>query len=254
MAMLLDGPPSTIGDLSVRDSDLLDVSATEGIDLSAKLQLAATDIGNTVDSMLVSLLPSCGITRQRFPSLRHIAVTPQLKLWHTFLALRLIYQDLYYSRLNDRYQAKMKMYKDEESQALNDLRTVGLGVVFDPLPQALAPNVAMVQATDAGGTVYVAVSYVNEKGEEGLASVPIEADVPANHVGSVNLTALADNATGWNLYAGVSPDALFRQNSQALDPLATPTLAADTLGSGPAPGSGQHANLLYPLPRRILRG
>ena len=43
MAMLLDGPPSTIGDLSIRDSDLLEVSATEGIDLSAKLQLAAAD-------------------------------------------------------------------------------------------------------------------------------------------------------------------------------------------------------------------
>jgi hypothetical protein len=254
MAMLLDGPPSTIGDLSVRDSDLLNVSATEGIDLSAKLQLAATDIGNTVDSMLMSLLPSCAAVRQRFPSLRHIAVTPQLRLWHTYSTLRLVYQDVYYSRLNDRYQAKMKIYAQEESQALNDLRTVGFGVVFDPLPQALAPSVAMVSSTDAGGTVYVAVSYVNQKGEEGLASVPIEADIPAGNVATVNLTALADNATGWNLYAGLSPDALYRQNSQTLDPLAAPALAPDTLGSGPKPGFGQHANLLYPLPRRILRG
>lgn len=254
MAMLLDGPPSSIGDLSVRDSDLLDVSATEGIDLSAKLQLAATDIGNTVDSMLMSLLPSCVAARQRFPSLRHIAVTPQLKLWHTFSTLRLVYQDVYYSRLNDRYQAKMKMYAQEESQALNDLRTVGFGVVFDPLPQALAPNVVTVPSTDAGGTVYVAVSYVNQKGEEGLTSVPIEADIPAGNSATVNLTALADDATGWNLYAGVSPDALYRQNSQTLDPLAVPTVAPDTLGSGPKPGSGQRANLLYPLPRRILRG
>ena len=80
MAMLLDRPPSTIADLSARDSDLLDVSATEGIDLSAKLQLAATDIGNSIDSMLISVLPSCMAVRQRFPSLRHIAVTSQLKL------------------------------------------------------------------------------------------------------------------------------------------------------------------------------
>lgn len=254
MAMLLDGPPSTIGDLSIRDSDLLDVAATEGIDLSAKLQLAATDIVNTVESMLISMLPSCGAIRQRFPSLRHIAVTQQLKIWHTFSTLRSVYQDLYYSRLNDRYQAKMKMYREEESQALNNLRTVGIGVVYDPLPQALAPNVVMTQSTDGGGTVYLAVSYVNQKGEEGLASVPIEADIPAGSVATVNLTALADNATGWNLYAGVSPDILCRQNSQTLEPLVTPTLAPDTLGSGPKPGSGQQANQLYPIPRRLLRG
>lgn len=254
MAMLLDGPPSTIGDLSVRDSDLLDVSATEGIDLSAKLQLAATDIGNTVDSLLTSLLPSCLEVRQRFPSLRHIAVTPQLKLWHTFSTLRMVYQDVYYSRLNDRYQAKMKMFREEESRALNDLRAVGFGVVFDPLPQAIAPNVAMVQSTDAGGTVYVAVNYVNLKGEQGLASIPIEADIPAGNAAALNLTTLAENATGWNLFAGISPDALYQQNSQTLDPLAVVTLAPDTLASGPKPGSGQHANRLYPVPRRILRG
>ena len=214
MAMLLDGPPSTIADLSVRDSDLLDVSATEGIDLSAKLQLAATDIGNSIDSMLLSVLPSCIAVRQRFPSLRHIAVTSQLKLWHTLSTLRLVYQDVYYSRLNDRYQAKMKMFREEESRALDDLRTVGLGVVFDPLPQALAPNIATVQSTDAGGTIYVAVSYVNQKSEQGLASVPVELDVPRESVATVNLTLLADNATGWNLFAGVSPDALYQQNSQ----------------------------------------
>jgi hypothetical protein len=254
MAMLLDGPPSTIADLSDRDSDLLDVSATEGIDLSAKLRLAATDIGTTIDSMLMSALPTCATDYHRFPSIRHIAVTPQLKLWHTFSTLRSIYQDVYYSRLNDRYQAKMKMFREEESRTLDALRMVGFGVVFDPLPQAVAPNVDIVQSTDTGGTVYVAVSYVNQKGEQGLASIPVEVDIPGGNVATVNLTLLADNATGWNLFAGISPGALQQQNSQSLNPLAVITLAPDTLGTGPAPGPGQHANILYPIPRRILRG
>jgi hypothetical protein len=253
MALLLDGAPSTIGDLSARDSDLLDVSATEGIDLSAKLQLAATDVGNTIESMLMAVLPSFNV-RERFPSLRHIAVTPQLKLWHTFSTLRLVYQDVYYSRLNDRYQAKMKMFREEAARALEDLRTVGLGVVFDPLPQAVAPGVAMVQSTSAGGTVYAAISYVNQKGEQGLASVPAEIDVPSGNSATLNLTALADNATGWNLFAGVSPGTLYQQNLQPLDPLAGVTVDPDNLLSGPQPGSGQHANMLHPLPRRILRG
>ena len=48
MAMLLDGPPSTIDDLNARDSDLLNVAGAEGIDLTTKLQLAATDVGMPV--------------------------------------------------------------------------------------------------------------------------------------------------------------------------------------------------------------
>jgi hypothetical protein len=254
MAMLLDGPPATIADLTVRDSDLLDVCETEGIDLTAKLQMVAVDVQVTVDSLLSSMQPCYSWMRERFPSLRHIAVTAQLKLWYTFATLRSVYQDLYYSRLNDRYQAKMKMFREEETGALDDLRTVGLGVVHDPLPQAVAPTVVMVPSTDAGGTVYLAVTYVNQRGEQGLASLPVEADIPANNSATVSLSSLAENAQGWNLFAGVSPGPLYQQNTQTLGPLATVTVAADTLGTGPMPGVGQHANVLYPIPRRILRG
>lgn len=254
MAMLLDGPPSTIGDLTVRDSDLLDVSATEGIDLTAKLHLAAKDLENSIDSMLLSMMPTCVDLSQRFPALRHIAVTPQLKLWHTFATLRSVYQDVYYSRLNDRYKAKMAMYRDQESQSLDELRTVGLGVVFHPLPQAADPNVVMVSSTDAGGTVYVAVSYVNQKDEEGLASIPVEVDIPAGNIASISVTTSAKDVSAWNLFAGVSPDALYKQNSQALGLSVSATVTPDTLVNGPRPGCGQHANRLYPVPRRILRG
>jgi hypothetical protein len=254
MAMLLDGPPSTIADLTLRDSDLLNVSVSEGVDLTAKLQLAATDIGMSVESMLLSTLPTYNTFRHAFPSLRHIAVTPPMKLWHTYATLRLVYQDLYYSRLNDRYQAKVKMFSEQEGRALDDLRTTGLGVVFDPLPQSLAPNIAVAETTDSGGTMYVAVTFVNQRGEEGLMSVPIEVDTQDQSAATVTIAALADNAVGWNLYAGLSPDALRRQNSQTLDPVASTILAPGRLSAGRKPGTGQHANVLHPMPRRILRG
>jgi hypothetical protein len=254
MAMLLDGPPSTIEDLTAWDSDLLNVAVTEGIDLTTKLQLAAATVGRAVETMLLSALPFHGAIRSSSPTLRHTAVTPQLKQWHTCLSLRLVYQDLYYSRLNDRYQAKMKLYSEEEAQALDDLRTIGLGVVFDPLPQALPPTIEMVSTADAGGTMYVGVTLVNNRGEEGMMSVPIEADTQDSSAASISIIALADNAIGWNLYAGVAPDALTRQNSQTLDPLTSITLAPGQLSAGPKPGSGQRANLLYPIARRILRG
>ncbi len=254
MAMPLDGPPSTIEDLSARDSDLSNVSVSEGINLTAKLRLAAADIGLAVESMLRSMLPSYGTILHCFPALRNIAVTPQLKLWHTYAALRLVYQDLYFSRMNDRYQAKLNLYRDEEARTLDDLRTLGLGVVFDPLLQALAPQIGSVQTGDAGGTMYVGVTFVNPRGEQGLMSVPIEVDTQDNTAATVTIIALADNAVGWNLYAGVSPAELARQNSETLDPPASFTLAPGRLAAGPQPGSGQQANILYPVPSRILRG
>jgi hypothetical protein len=148
----------------------------------------------------------------------------------------------------------MNMYRSEEERMLDDLRVSGLGVVFDPLPQALAPNIATVQTADAGGTVYLAVAFVNQRGEEGLMSVPVEANTQDQTATAVSLAALADNAVGWNLYAGLSPDTLTRQNSQILDPVASTTVAPGRLIAGPQSRSGQEANLRYPIPRRILRG
>lgn len=254
MAMLLDGSPSTIHDLTARDSDLLATCAAEGIDLTTKLALTSKDTQSAVESMLESARPTYRTWVERFPTLNHVAVTPKLKRWHTFATLRAVYEDVYYSRLNDRYQAKMRLYKGEESQALDDLRSVGLGIVRDPLPAASAPNVAMLPGGSAGGTVYLAVAYVNSAGEQGVISLPIEADLPASQVASVTITSVAPNATGWNLFAGVSPDALYQQNTQTLGPLDTVSVAADLLAMGPMPGDGQHPNFLYPVPRRILRG
>ena len=254
MALLLDGQPSSIEDLGALDSDLLSVAASEGIDLAVKLQLASAAISRTVETMLMSAAPSHSAFPQRFPTLRHIAVTSQLKLWHTYLTLRLVYQDLYYTRLNDRYQAKMNLYREEEAQALDDLRATGLGVVFDPLSQALAPHIATVTTQDPGGTMFVAVTMVNQRGEESLISVPAQVDTQDGNAASITIIGLADNAVGWNVYAGLAPDALAKQNDQPLDPLASATLAPGRLASGPNPGDGQHANRLYPVPKRILRG
>jgi hypothetical protein len=254
MAMLLDGPPSTIEDLTAWDADLLNVAVSEGIDLTTKLGLAASVISRAVETMLLSALPAYDVIRQRFPSLKHIAVTPQLKIWHTYVALRLVYQDLYYSRLNDRYQAKMKLYGEEESQALDELRAIGLGIVFDPVPQAVAPTIGTIQTTDAGGAMYIAVALVNGKGEEGLMSVPIEADTQDGSAVTAAVTSMAENAVEWNVYAGLSPDALSRQNSQTLEPLSSVSLAPGRLTTGSKPKFGQQANRLYPVPRRILRG
>lgn len=252
MAMLLDGPPSTIEDLNARDSDLRAVAVSEGIDLTVKLRLAAADVVQGVESMLAAAVSIPSFVRA--PGIRHVAVTPSMKRWHTYASLKLIYQDLYFSRLNDRYQAKMNLYRGEEDEALDDLRVLGLGIVFDPLPQAPPPNVGSVASSDSGGTMYVAVALVNSKGEEGLVSIPTEVDTQDGTAATISMANLAANAAGWNLYAGIAPAQLSLQNSQLIDPLASESLAPGRLRNGLPPGDGQRANQLYPIPRRVLRG
>lgn len=254
MAMLLDGPPSTIEDLNARDFDVLNIAGAEGVDLSVKLTLAAAEMKVAIENILRAALPSYAEVQRSFPAVKNIAVTPNLKLWHTFMTLRMFYQDLYYSRLNDRYQARMKLYRDEESRALDDVRSSGFGIVFDPIPQALPPGTVVVASSDAGGTMYMAVSYVNSRMEEGMASEPIEVDTPNDTAVDVNLTALSDNGIGWNLYAGTDPTSLALQNTTPLDPLAAVSLAPGRIIPGAKPGCGQTGNFLYPVPRRILRG
>jgi hypothetical protein len=213
-----------------------------------------SDITTAVKEILRAALPSYPALHASFPTLKNIAATRSLKLWHTYMTLRMFYQDLYYSRLNDRYQAKMNLYQDEEIRALTEARTIGFGVVFDPIPQAVAPGFATVTSSDPGGTMYLAVSYVNSRNEEGLASEPVEADTQDGNAVDISLTTISDNGAGWNLYAGLAPDCLAIQNSSPIDPLAAVNLAPGRITPGARPGPGQLGNLLYPMPRRLLRG
>jgi len=245
MGLLLDGPPATIEDLSARDSDLLAVANAEGMDLTVKLRLASDEIAMSIAPMLNS--NGC-------PSLRQVAVTPQLTSWHIYTTLRLIYQDLYFSRLNDRYQAKMNLFRDAEAVAFDALRTAGLGVVFDPVPQASTPTVGTVTSNNTGGTFYAGVTLVNRASEEGLMSIPVQVDTETGSAATFSMPSVPSNAVGWNLFAGVAPDCLTRQNADVLQPDASISLSPERLVDGAPHRCGQQANTFYPMPRRILRG
>ena len=81
------------------------------------------------------------IIRQRFPSLKHIAVTPQLKISaQLYSTLSLVSQDLpYHGKLNDRYQAKDEtLWRGGVAMRWTIYGQLGLKSFFDPLPQAFA--------------------------------------------------------------------------------------------------------------------
>ena len=97
MALFTDGPASNIEDLTAQDSQLLNVANSEGIDVTVKLALAQEAIGIHLEGLL-------GEGPHR--SLRHVVVTPPLRLWHTYRTLESVYRDAYNSQLNDRYAGK----------------------------------------------------------------------------------------------------------------------------------------------------
>ena len=54
MALLVDGNPSQVTDLSNYESSIVEVAATEGIDLTAKLTVAALEVGLELQRFLVN--------------------------------------------------------------------------------------------------------------------------------------------------------------------------------------------------------
>ena len=100
------------------------------------------------------------------------------------------------------------------------------------------------------GLYYVTVTWVNQNGEEG-------APATVSTIATTSSTFLAGpgsapaNATGWNVYAGISPDAMYRQNSALLLAGQTWEQPAPLVQVGSLPGKGQKPAYLQSLPRLI---
>src|SRR5512133_261080 len=125
MPLFTDGPASGIEDLAAHDSQLLNVASAEGIDVTAKLRLAQEAIGIELEG----LLRDSGA-----PGLRHVVVTPALRLWHSYQALEAVYRDAYNNQLNDRYAGKRDQFRELGIWARERLRMFGVGVAQRPVP------------------------------------------------------------------------------------------------------------------------
>src|SRR6266545_3965358 len=120
MALFTDGEVSTIADLRGYDTQLLEVSNIEGIDVTRKLLLAQEEIAAEVTTLLGRLNAP--------PAPSRVIVTAPLKLWHTFLALELVYRDAYHSQLNDRYAGKRDEFHSRVKWAYDKVIQTGLGI------------------------------------------------------------------------------------------------------------------------------
>jgi hypothetical protein len=253
MALFLDGPISTTEDLTAQDSQLLDVASTEGIDLGSKLGLAQAELGVELRALLGrgGSGDLSGWGAQAY--IDRVVVTPPLRMWHTFRTLETIYRDAYNSQLNDRYARKRDAFHDMAQWALDKLIQIGIGMAWNPVPQAKTPEVGPGQGSLAAGTYYVTMAWVNSAGEEGASAAPaVETSMGGTLV--TRPGAAPQGAVGWNVYVGVSPDGMTRQNTALLAPGQSWTQPPAPTTAGRTAGAGQAPSYLWPAPRILQRG
>jgi hypothetical protein len=250
MALFTDGSPSGIEDLSAQDSQLMDVASTEGINVTKKLALAQEQLGLELDGLLRRMAAEGA---QTSPGINGVVVTTPLRLWHTYLTLKLVYGDSYYNQFNDRYAQKRDEFERQAKWAYDKLIDAGLGMVSDPVPIAPTPTVTAAPGSLPPAAYYVTGCWVNAAGEEGAAAVPASVEISGQTI-MAQPGAAPGNAAGWNIYIGTAPEAMARQNLTPLAPGQSWLQPGVLTTSGAAPGNGQPATYFYAVPRMIRRG
>lgn len=218
MALFSDGPISDAKDLQRYENAILNVASAERIDLGAKIMLAQQDLANEILLFLFrrSSLGDYLAGFRRSRGVKDVVITDPMRQWHIHRALALIYRDAYNNQLNDRYEGKWAEYELLAKASARTYFQIGVGLVADPVPKAAAPMLASVAGTAAGGTFYVAVTWVNALGQEGAPSdfVPLSTSDGEQLV--VTVGTAPQNITSWNAYVGTSPGMLNLQNESPL--------------------------------------
>jgi hypothetical protein len=254
MALFTDGI-STIPDLTSQDSSILATAQTENIDLAVKLTAAQQQLGIELTTILQqSNTYDWQFWLQPQPQLNNVVVTPPLQLWHVFQAMFMVYQDAYFNQLNDRYKSKRDQFQQMAKWAMDKLIETGLGIASDPLPQAATPQLTSITGGEPGATYFVSTSWLNVEGEEGQASAAGCLTTTAGNALVVQPVNPPSNATGWNVYVGLTASTMTLQNTTALALDQVWVQAGPAITAGQAPSTGQAPDYLRALPRIMQRG
>jgi hypothetical protein len=251
MALFTDGNPADIEYLRSYESGIQDVAASEGIDLDAKLTLAASEVGDELLAFISQQGSPDVQLRRRQTGLMAVVVTPSLRRWHATKTLELVYQDAYGSQLNERYATKLSQYSSAAEKGREVYYALGIGMVDWPVVKAGTP------AASAAGPdalpYFAQVSWVGSTGAEGEVSDAITLNLEAGTVISAPRFPSEVAAAGWNLYAGATVDSISRQNAAMIAAGATWTFPG-ALTAGTAPGDGQKPDYFLVDRHGISRG
>lgn len=259
MALFTDANVVTLQDLQLFETSLAQIAASHGINVETKINLSLSSIGS---KLLLWLLSSGGADPQwlnrRLLGLSTVVVTPAMQRWICFDALMRFYSEAYDVQLNTRFEGKWTEYQQETRTAADMVFMSGVAIVYKPLPKPATPLVSAQSGSAPAESAFVQVGWVDVNGS-GSALSPINgfilgansSFVVATAEGALNAPA---SATGWNLYAGNSPDQLTLQNSAPLTLGSTWTLPTGGLVVGPDAVGGQAPDYYVALSRGIQRG
>lgn len=256
MALFTDGPAIAIDDLIDEDSGLLDTAQTVGINVTAKLKLAMSEVQSELETLLLRLQVSTLAGLIQPPSIGQVVVTADLARWEKMQALAMVYRDAAYTQLIDRYQAKWNMFVELTQAARGQFIANGVGFVEDPMPIAAIPvlGTQSVPGPQNGGTFYACITWVNAAGQEGSPSAAASIAVPSNNVLTVMAMNPPETAVGFNVYVGTALAMMTLQNSTPLPAGDSFAYIPGTSTSNQTPGTGQSPDFVKVLPAATLRG
>jgi hypothetical protein len=254
MALFIDGPANSVDALTDEDSGLLDTAETCGINVSRKLRLAWEEIHSDLYLWLERPRPVMELVWAPTLQIDQIIVNGPLRRWERMSALAHVYRDAYFSQLVDRYQAKWDEYTALTRNAREIFIATELELTGDPIRKAEPPLLGTAAGVGAGGMFYASVAWVNAAGQEGQASDAASITAAAGRYMTVSATGAPGNATGFNVYAGSTPDSMTLQNTSPLSPDSTYTYVPGMVSGGRGPGRGQTPQFRRRLTRTILRG
>jgi hypothetical protein len=191
------------------DNSVLDVAATENIDLAEKFRLAQRELGIEITNFL--LRHGVSVTAETL--LNQVVQTEQMAHVHSLHTLALLFRDACNSQLNDRYKAKWREYGSEADAALRRLFETGIGVAVNPVPRAEIPLITMF----AGGvlparTYAISIAWVGQAGRAGLQSLPVLVEVAPGMLVSVAAVKPPAGVSGFVVNAGETEEQMTRQN------------------------------------------
>ena len=252
MALFQDGLISSLEDLRVYETSLLDTASIEGVSLSNKLELAQQEIGNEILRFLIQQLePTESVTPAK---LDQVVATDPLRRWHALRTLSVFFRDVHHNQLNDRYRAKWDAYESESRSAARLLWEVGVGLVRNPLRRPAAPLLGALPSDEEFPqslfkTTWVAGPFEESAASEAVLFAPAFAQRP-----QLTVNDPPSRATGWHVYAGAAESVLVRQTTSAMALAAPWVMPTAELAGGQAVPFGQQPDYYVRMQRLLYRG
>lgn len=254
--LLTDGNPNNTIALTVYETEILGLAATEAINLDQKLGLATEEISEAVLEFLLdhTRMVDPLLNLRRTIGVSDVVVSAQMTRWHALHTLSIVYRDAFNNQLNDRYLAKWREYQQLAKDGATRTFSYGIGLVSNPVPEAQAPSLGTANGAGQGGTFYVQVTWVGLNGAEGAPSLATALTVAALNdlvVQGVNPPAVA---TGFNVYVGTCANGTTLQNASPVAVGETYTMLDSGLIVGAPVGTGQTADIYITGGPMLRRG